>query len=223
MGRELQPDDDDNIECGETENLQLEDEEDDDEDEQGEKEEDEENDERVNAEDGNIESKQANPTTSSTIYPLAMSMASAGVISHDLATLFAVPSITVKKRLPGAASHARSLTEGQFLKFLSQAEEEKRRKEEEKIRARKEREEKKKAKEEERKRKEDARKKKEEAKKEKAQGSTTAWCDVCGELIEKLEVSVCSNCGYCFHQQCMTTLREVISQDIVCANCLKSA
>ena len=59
----------------------------------------------------------------STMLPLVMMMAAAGVISDQLAAVFAVPRIAKPARVPSAARHARSVTSDEVFLLLKEEDE----------------------------------------------------------------------------------------------------
>ena len=137
----------------------------------------------------------------STTLPLAQSMATAGVISSEMAAIFAVPQITSKERLPSSASTSRSLTEHEFIVALEAKAKEKK---DEKVRKEKARQERQQKKEEKQAQKEEKTKRKlavEEQRREKSR------CCICGFLpTADASCTRCTSCGYSFHSDCLAEI-----------------
>ena len=133
--------------------------------------------------------------------PLATTMAAAGVISDQLAAVFAVPRIAKPARAPSAARHARSVTSDEVFLLLKEEDEKK----------------------EERERKRMAKKiKKQEAEsKEKRENikESVAVCCICG-MDEKHAVGfTCTDCGLFFHTACHKEVGTAWKREFSCVNC----
>ena len=151
----------------------------------------------------------------STTLPLAQSMAAAGVISPEMAAIFAVPRMTSKERLPSSASTSRSLTEHEFIVALEAKAKEKKDEKDRKEKARQQRQQKKEEKQAEKEEKTKRKLAEEEQRREKSQ------CCICGFLpTAEASCTRCTNCGYSFHSECLAEIEFALA--VLCPNCTQS-
>ena len=144
----------------------------------------------------------------SSMLPLAATMASAGLISNELAAVFAVPKISKGQRPPSAASIARSVTSDEFFSELRKAEEKKKEialQKQKNILARAEKK---------------GRQEEEKAQKtERVQQETTVNCSVCG--VRNAEIT-CIECEFSFHEECQAEVCQAFGETNplpFCVNC----